>query len=118
MRTVKSIFSKSTDQYMGLLSYRATPLTWCGVSPAELLMGRRIQTDVPQIEEMLIPDWRHLKEFKEKDKQFKMRQKKDYDRRHRVRDLSPVPADTSVWVNTRGYEGRYSTKIIIGCRHH
>ena len=86
---------------MGLLSYQATPLTWCGVSPAELLMGR---TDVPQIEEMLIPDWSHLKEFKEKDKQFKMRQKKDYDRRHRVRDLSPVPADTFVWVNTKGMQ--------------
>ena len=102
VRTVKSILSKSTDSYIGLLSYRATPLPWCGMSPAQLLMGRRLRTDVPQVEESFIPDWSHLQDFENKDKQFKRKQKKDYDRRHRVRDLSPIPDNTPVWVNTRG----------------
>lgn len=51
---------------------------------------------------MFIPDWSHLQDFKEKHSKFKRRQKKDHDQRHRVRDLSPIPDDTSVWVNTRG----------------
>lgn len=39
---------------MALLSYRATP---CGLTPAELLMERRIKTDVPQMKKVFIPDW-------------------------------------------------------------
>ena len=110
VRTVKSIFTKSTDNYMGLLSYRATPLPWCGSSPAELLMGRRLRTNVPQIDQMFVPDWSHLKEFEERDRIFKAKQKEDYNRRHWVRDVSPIPVDTPVWINTRGTQtpGRVS----------
>ena len=42
VRTVKGLLKQSADPYMALLSYRATPLPFCGLSPAELLMGRRI----------------------------------------------------------------------------
>ena len=49
---------------MALLSYRATPLPWCNLSPAELLMGRHIQTPLPQIGEQLIPKWPYLSEFR------------------------------------------------------
>ena len=44
VRTVKRQFSDSPDPFLALLSYRATPLPR---SPAELLMGRVIKTDVP-----------------------------------------------------------------------
>ena len=48
VQTVKHLLNNSTDQHSALLSYRATPLPWCGRSPAELLMGRCIRTDIPQ----------------------------------------------------------------------
>ena len=86
---------------MALLSYRSTPLPWCSLSPAELLMGRRIKTDVPQTKELLIPNWPHLANFAEKDREFKERQKNDYDRRHRARPLPSLPNDSDVWVNTQ-----------------
>ena len=47
-RTVKSLLSNFPDPYLALLNYWATPLPWCSLSPAELLMGRVIRTDVLQ----------------------------------------------------------------------
>ena len=49
VKTVKALMKESPDVYLTLLSYRATPLPWCRLSPAELLMGRRIRTDVLQV---------------------------------------------------------------------
>ena len=86
---------------MALLSYRATPLPWCGLSPAELLMGRRLQTDIPQPKRVFIPDWPYLADFCEKDEKQKRQQKAEYDRRHRARPLPPLPNDETVWVRTQ-----------------
>ncbi len=55
VKTEKSLLEKSPDPYMALLSYRATPLPWCGLSPAELLMGRRLRTDIPQLKRHFTP---------------------------------------------------------------
>ena len=39
VRTAKSLLSKSpSDPYLALLTYRCTPMPWCGLSPSELLM--------------------------------------------------------------------------------
>ena len=34
VKTVKKLISNTDDPYLALLSYRATPLPWCGLSPA------------------------------------------------------------------------------------
>ena len=104
VKTVKKLIADSPDPYLALLSYRSTPLPWCELSPAELLMGRRLQTDVPQMKTQLTPNWPHIKNFREKDKKYKQEQKRHYDRRHRVREASPLPDDTPVWVSTQGRE--------------
>lgn len=50
VQTVKSIFKKCLeshdDPHLGLLAYRTTPLD-NGLSPAQLLMGRQLRTDLP-----------------------------------------------------------------------
>lgn len=102
VRTVKGLLQDSADPYMALLSYRATPLPWCQLSPAELLMGRRIRTDVPQAKKLLSLDWPYLVEFKRKDAEFKESQKQAYDKRHRVRTLPDLPGDQPVWVESQG----------------
>ena len=67
-------------------------------------MDRQIRTDVPQVANLLIPDWSHLQGFEEKDRKYKQQQKEQYDNRHRVRSVPPLPDDTEVWVNRQGRE--------------
>lgn len=102
VKTVKKLLREADDPYMASLAYRATPLPWCDVSPAELLFGRRVRSSLPLLEEKLIPQWQYLQEFRLRDKQFKQKQKQEYDRRHGVRPLPEIPADSDVWVNTDG----------------
>ena len=104
VKTVKKLLEYSADAYKALLSYRTTPLPWCGLSPAELLMGRKIRTDVPQVNNSFVPNWRHLENFRTLDKKYKPAQKTNYDQRHRVRTLPILPADQPVWVDTRGQQ--------------
>ena len=84
VQKIKRMLKKSQDPHLAILSYRATPHPWCGLSPAELCMGRRIRTTVPQTMAMLKPQ---LVEFKRKNALFKAGQKKQFDRRHQVKEL-------------------------------
>ena len=102
VKTVKHLLGNSTDPYLALLSYRATPLPFCGLSPAELSMGRKICTDLPQPQQNLLPEWSYIDEFAEKHKKFKDDQKRHHDKRHRVRPLPILSEDQPVWVNTEG----------------
>ena len=100
VKTIKQLLSHSTDLNMVLLNYRATPLSWCDKSPAELLMGRRLWSTLPQVREQLIPGWSYLPDVQKADHQHKLRQKRDYDRRHKVRNQLEIPCDTEVWVKS------------------
>ena len=100
VQTLKQLLSKSDDPYLALLVYRATPLQWCGYSPAQLLMGRNIRTNIPQATEQLIPQLPDYKKFRRDDQKFKQRQKANYDRRHRTRELPLLPDHTRVWITT------------------
>ena len=63
MKAAKSLLEKSVDPYLALLTYRTTPLPWCGLSPAQLAMGRPLRTDIPQVPSTLIPEWSYLTAF-------------------------------------------------------
>ena len=102
VQTAKRLLQRSVDPFLALLSYRATPLPWCNLSPAELLMGRRLRTTLPQTDDLLIPKWPYLPEFKHLNKEFKNRQRNDFNRHHRVRELPPIPDDSEVWVSSEG----------------
>ena len=101
VKTAKSLLEKSADPYLALLANRTTPLPWCGLSPAQLLMGRPLRTDIPQVPSTLIPQWPYLTNFCQKDAEQKRKQKAGYDRRHRARFVLPLPNNQAVWVRTR-----------------
>ena len=100
VKTIKQLLSSAEDQDLALLIYRSTPFPWCGLSPAELLMGRRLRSNIPLQNSQLTPAWDYLGKFKENNKRFKDQQKRDFDRRHRVKNLPDLSLDQDVWVKT------------------
>ena len=100
VQTVKRMLVRSSDHHLALLSYRATPLPWCDLSPSELCMGRRVRTPVPQTNKQLVPKWPYLSSFREKNKQFKETQKENFDRGHRAKEQSEIPDNTEVWITS------------------
>uniref|UniRef100_A0A3Q3WAC7 Uncharacterized protein n=1 Tax=Mola mola TaxID=94237 RepID=A0A3Q3WAC7_MOLML len=58
VQTAKRILQPQ-DPLIALMSYRSTPCTTKGVSPTELLMGRKIGTTLPTLEKNLRPKWGH-----------------------------------------------------------
>ena len=87
VQTMKRLLSHSDDPYLSMLIYRTTPLPWCGYSPAELLMGRKMRTNVTMLKEKLFPELPDYKKFEECDKKFKQSQKANYDLHHAVQPL-------------------------------
>ena len=61
-------------------------------------MGRRLRANIPVQTSQLIPDWKHLPDFRCKNASFKERQKRDFDRHHAVRNSPSIPSDTPVWI--------------------
>ena len=100
VKTMKKLLKHTADPYMVLPSYRSTPLPWCNYSPAELLMGKKVKTDIPQTASHLTPQWHFLPDFQQMDKEFKEKQKQNYDCHHRVRQADSLPVDSPVWVTT------------------
>ena len=110
VQTVKRLLSRSDDPYLSMLIYRTTPLPWCRYSPAELLMGRKMRPNIPILKEKLLPELPNYIKFKESDQKFKQSQKSNYDRRHAVHPLPPIPDDSQVWVTT---ESRQTSGQIV-----
>ena len=86
---------RNPDPSLALMVYRATPVTATGFSPSELMIGRKIRTTLPMISRQLTPKTVNFKAIEERDAVIKDRYTRDYNRRHGVRELSPLrPGDT------------------------
>ncbi|XP_077394993.1 visual pigment-like receptor peropsin isoform X1 [Festucalex cinctus] len=55
IQTVKKLWSKASDKHLALLDYRTTPLQLVGLSPAQMLMGRRPRNKLPTARALLEP---------------------------------------------------------------
>ena len=97
MQTVKSILTKVTDPYLGLLSYRATPLA-NGYSPAELLMGRKLCSTIPMLPEMYKPSLPPHSKTLQKEQLYRSKQQKHFNKRHRARQLKALQTSNQVWI--------------------
>ena len=99
IRTAKSMLGKNEDIFSDLLTYRSTPLQ-NGYSPSELLMGRRLQTQLPTHPANLYPNVpikdRQLVE--EKESSYRLNQQRNFDKRHKAKELPTLEPGDRVWI--------------------
>lgn len=77
--------------------FRDTPGV-TGYSPAQLLMGRRLKTTIPKIDEALAPKWPSISKVWKKDKAARKKQARNFNRYYAVRELRPLMPGDDVWV--------------------
>uniref|UniRef100_A0A3Q3D6C3 Integrase catalytic domain-containing protein n=1 Tax=Hippocampus comes TaxID=109280 RepID=A0A3Q3D6C3_HIPCM len=87
---------KQKDPLLALMCYRSTPCATTGVSPSELLMGRRIKTALPTLESNLQPQWPDLVAVRSKDAREKQKQAFYFNQRHGARPLPLLRTGDSV----------------------
>ena len=97
VQTVKSLLKKNSDPYLALLAYRTSPLE-NGLSPAELLMSRRLRTTLPTLPGLLEPQVNSRQAVENKEQKINERSKASYDHRHRARPLTPLQTGDKVFV--------------------
>ena len=104
VQTIKRLLKRAKDPYLALLSYRSTPIK-VGFSPAELLMGRSLRKTVPTTTEQLQPKLPDHRKVKERDRDLKIRQKNDYDKRHKTSEQSILEPGDEVWISNKNTSG-------------
>ena len=104
VQTIKKLIKKEKDRNKVLLAYRSAPLA-CGVSPAELLMGRKLRTTVPTFHTLLDPKCVDVQKLRQKEDASKLKQKQYFDRRHLAKLLQPLSPRTEVQISTHHEPG-------------
>lgn len=96
VKIVKNIILKSEDPIKGLMAYRSTPLE-NGYSPGHLLFGRRMRTNMPIIEKMLIPKCPDIISLRKKHNERQEKTKISYDKKHKVKEIPDFQPGMRVW---------------------
>ena len=99
VQTAKKILNQD-DPDIALLNYRSTIHSATKTSPSLALMGRMLKTRIPVMEDQLLPKSVNHQSIKIYDSDAKDRYKRDYDRRHNSRPLSPLSTGQSVLLKT------------------
>jgi hypothetical protein len=94
---VKCLIRNATDPCLVLLAYRAPPLK-NGSSPADLLMGRKLRTTLPENPRNYHPKWPDLAKVLQLEEQSRQNQKLNFDIAKKARPLSSLKAGETVWV--------------------
>lgn len=98
VQTVKSMWTKEKDKNLALLIYRNTPLE-SGKSPAELMIGRNVRTNIPKGNTQVSEE-----EFRMRDQELKQRQKFYADRKRRAKTQEGLEPGDTVWVKCSSKE--------------
>ena len=99
--------ASNQDPYLSLLNYRNTPFQQMG-SPAQLLMNRRLRTDLPTHPKELLPKLTDLKATRKALEQRKSEQKRYYDRS--AKELPPLHPNDSVRIC---HKGKWEPAVVI-----
>uniref|UniRef100_A0A3B3VJM5 Integrase catalytic domain-containing protein n=1 Tax=Poecilia latipinna TaxID=48699 RepID=A0A3B3VJM5_9TELE len=103
---------KQKDPLLALMCYRSTPSPTTGVSPAELLMGRKIKTTLPTLESNLQPRWPDLRVVRSKDANEKRRQAFYNNQRHSTKPLPPLKPGDAI-LSKLDHQNTWGTPAVV-----
>ena len=109
VRTGKGLLKRNEDIHVALMTYRATPLQ-NGLSPAEMLMGRRLRTLLPVLPSLLKPIGRNDGDLQKKESAYRNDQTRNFNARHRARDLPTLQPGETVWIRDQDRNGRVESR--------
>lgn len=113
VQTAKRIL-RQEDPLLALMIYRSSPHSSTGVSPAELLMGRKIRTTLPILAKNLQPKWPSRLHIRAKDAVEKSKQAYYYNRRHGVRQLTPLQRGDHVLTRLDNQKAWTAPAVVAG----
>lgn len=111
VRTLKNLLKKSPDPHLALLTYRSTPLH-NGISPSEILMGRKLRNRVPTLPSKLQIQPPDMNKLHENESIYKENQRKNYNKRHKARLSTQLDTGEPVFIRDM-----QKTGVIIN-KHH
>ena len=109
VRTIKGLLKKNADPYLALLMYRSSPLQ-NGLSPTELLMGRKLKTTLPILPSNLHPKAQHDQVIRQKEEAYRTKQQHNFNLRHRATNLPTLHRGDSVWIRDQDSQGTILAK--------
>ena len=74
-------------------------------------MGRTLRSTIPQLQTHFVPQLPNQTELTEKEQKAKQHQKKNFDRRHKSRNLKPLKEGETVWMSDRKESGTVIRKV-------
>ena len=101
VQTVKSILKKRSDPWQGIQTYRASVLE-NGFTPSELLFSRQIRTSLLTLPSKLNPKCVNPETLRKKEVEYRNRQARNFDKRHKAKELSPLHTGDQVWIKDYG----------------
>lgn len=111
VQTIKGLLRKASDPYIALLLYRATPLQ-NGLAPCQLLMGRRLNTKLPSLDQSLRPQIPNVPLLQEKEQRYRENQRQYYNKRHAASPSPELNAGDAVHIKDLDRPG------IVATQHH
>ena len=114
VKVAKKILRQS-DPEKALMIYNATPIAATGYSPAQLLMGRKIRTNLPQNAHFSEPKWPEFDEISDNHDKSRAKAEIAYNKAHGARPLSPLkPGDKVRIMHPQAKQWSQETASVVG----
>uniref|UniRef100_A0A3Q3G0S4 Integrase catalytic domain-containing protein n=1 Tax=Labrus bergylta TaxID=56723 RepID=A0A3Q3G0S4_9LABR len=113
VQTIKRLWHKASDKYLALLDYRTTPLESVGLSPAQLLMGRRPRNKLPSAQQLLMPRAYDPRKVKHQLDRCKASQKFYYDNSRASKHRLPLTPGEEVRMQPYPGNPNWSPAVVI-----
>ena len=114
VQIVKRLWKKTADKEKALLDYRTTPLETTQLSPAQMLMGRRLRNNLPMSRKLLEPAAKASTLVRRRLYQSKNKQKFYHDLGSTPHATQPLQAGDSVRIQPVGYNQEWKAAVVLG----